>query len=154
MVAQAVADRLRILLRTRLVCVLLRQGTTVGLHAVAAESSQLATSARARFDRRGLQFAADLAARAIAADAPITVAIDPVTHALGDLVPAGMLLAAPIRTSRAEGAVLIYPRSAKALSARRRSRCFRPWPDLERPQSRMLNCTQLRALRLMNCTNS
>jgi len=109
-VAQAVADRLRVLLRTKLVCVLLRQGTTVGLHAVAAETPQLATSARARFDRKGLQFAADLAARAIAADAPITVAIDPVTHALGDLVPAGMLLAAPIRTSRAEGAVLIYPR--------------------------------------------
>ena len=121
MVVQAVADRLRILLRTRLVCVLLRQGTTVGLHAVAAESPQLATSARARFDRRGLQFAADLAARAIAADAPITVAIDPVTHALGDLVPAGMLLAAPIRTSRAEGAVLIYPRSEGAFNQQEKS---------------------------------
>ncbi len=121
MVAQAVADRLRILLRTRLVCVLLREGTTVGLHAVAAESPQLATSARVRFDRRGLQFAADLAARAIAADAPITVAIDPVTHALGDLVPAGMLLAAPIRTSHAEGAVLIYPRSEGAFNQQEKS---------------------------------
>ncbi len=109
-VAQTVADRVRVLLRTRLVCILLRQGSTVGLHAVAAESPQLATSARARFDRKGLQFAADLAARALAADAPITVAIDPVTHALGELVPAGMLLAAPIRTSRAEGAILVYPR--------------------------------------------
>jgi PAS domain S-box-containing protein len=120
-VAQAVADRLRALLRTRLVCILLRQGKTVGLHAVAAESLQLATSARARFDRKGLQFAADLAARAIAADAPITVSIDPFTHALGDLVPAGMLLAAPIRTSRAEGAVLIYPRKEGAFSVEERS---------------------------------
>src|SRR5450631_2573132 len=57
-VAEAVADRLRVLLRTRLVCILLRQGTAVGLHTVAAESPQLAASARARFDRKGLQFAA------------------------------------------------------------------------------------------------
>jgi len=120
-VAQAVADRLRVLLRTRLVCILLRQGTTVGLHAVAAETAQLATSARSRFDRKGLQFAADLAARAIAAGEPITVAIDPVTHALGDLVPAGMLLAAPMRTSRAEGAVLIYPRREGAFSHEEKS---------------------------------
>ena len=89
------------------------------MHAVAAESPQLATSARARFDRKGLQFAADLAARALAAGEPITVAIDPVTHALGDLVPAGMLLAAPIRTSRAEGAVLVYPRAGRRFQSRR-----------------------------------
>ena len=114
--AQVVADRLRILLRTRLVCILLHQGTTVDLRALAADSPQLATSARARFDRRGLQFAADLAARAIAAGEPITVAIDPQTHALGDLVPAGMLLAAPISTSRSEGAVLVYPRQEGAFS--------------------------------------
>jgi PAS domain S-box-containing protein len=88
---------------------------------VAAESAQLATSARARFDRKGLQFAADLAARAIAADAPIAVTIDSATHALGDLVPAGMLLAAPIRTSLAEGAVLIYPRKEGAFSSEEKS---------------------------------
>jgi GAF domain-containing protein len=120
-VATAVADRLRVLLRTRLVCILLRQGSTVGLHAVAADTHQLATSARARFDRKGLQFAADLATRAVAAGEPITVAIDPVTHALGDLVPAGMLLAAPIRTSRAEGAVLIYPREEGPFSHEEKS---------------------------------
>jgi PAS domain S-box-containing protein len=120
-VAQAVADRLRVLLRTRLVCILLRQGKTVGLHAVAAESPQLAISARARFDRKGLQFAADLAARAIAAGEPITVAIDPATRDLGDLIPAGMLLAAPIRTSRAEGAVLIFPRQEGAFSLEEKS---------------------------------
>jgi len=120
-VAQAVADRLRVLLRTRLVCILLRQGTTVGLRAVAAESSQLAASARARFDRKGLQFAADLAARAVAAGEPIAVAIDPTIHALGDWIPAGMLLAAPIRTSRAEGAVLIYPREGGAFSHEEKS---------------------------------
>ncbi len=120
-VAQAVADRLRVLLGTQLVCILLRHGTTVGLHAVAAESPQRAASARARFDRKGLQFAADLAARAVAAGEPITVAIDPATHALGDWIPAGMLLAAPIRTSRAEGAVLIYPREGGAFTHEEKS---------------------------------
>ncbi len=119
--AQAVADRLRVLLRSHLVCILLRQGTAVELRALAAESAQLATSARARFDRKGLQFAADLAARAIAAGEPVSVAIDPVTHALGDLVPAGMLLAAPMSTAHAEGAVLIYPRQEGAFSPQEKS---------------------------------
>src|SRR5580704_317703 len=120
-VAQAVADRLRNLLRTRLVCILLRRGATVGLHAVAAESEQLAASVRARFESKGLQFAADLTARAIAAGGPITVAIDPATHALGDLVPAGMLLAAPISISCAEGAVLVYPRKEGVFSSAEKS---------------------------------
>ncbi len=109
-VIEAVADRLRVLLRTRLVCILLREGTAFSLRAVAAESPQLAASVRARHDRRGLQFAADLASRAVAAGEPISVAIDPATHALGELVPPGMLIAAPFRTSVSQGAVLVYPR--------------------------------------------
>ena len=109
-VVEAVADRLRVLLRTRLVCMMVREGAGFSLSAVAAESSQLAASVRARHDRRGLQFAADLASRAVAAGEPISVAIDPATHALGELVPPGMLIAAPFRTSLTQGAVLIYPR--------------------------------------------
>jgi PAS domain S-box-containing protein len=65
---------------------------------------------RARHDRRGLQFAADLASRATVAGEPISVTIDPATHALGELVPPGMLIAAPFRTSITLGAVLVYPR--------------------------------------------
>jgi len=53
-VVEAVADRLRSLLRARLVCILLRQGSGFGLSAVAAESAQIADSARARHDRQGL----------------------------------------------------------------------------------------------------
>src|SRR6202023_472473 len=109
-VVEAVADRLRVLLRTRLVCLLLREGTAFSLRAVAAESPELAASVRARHDRRGLQFAADLASRAVAAGEPISVAIDPATHALGELVPPGMLIAAAFRTSLIPGAALIYPR--------------------------------------------
>ena len=120
-VVEAVADRLRVLLRTRLVCMMVREGAGFSLNAVAAESSQLAASVRARHDRRGLQFAADLASRAVAAGEPISVAIDPATHALGELVPPGMLIAAPFRTSLTQGAVLIYPRQEGIFSAEEKS---------------------------------
>ncbi len=120
-VVEAVADRLRVLLRTRLVCVMLRQGGSFALHAVAAESAQLAASARAKHDRKGLQFAADLASRAVGAGEPVAVPIDPATHALGSLVPAGMLIAAPFRTSQTEGAVLVYPRQDGAFSPEEKS---------------------------------
>src|SRR3984893_7847077 len=120
-VVEAVADRLRVLLRTRLVCMMLREGAGFSLSAVAAESSQLAASVRARHDRRGLQFAADLASRAVAAGEPISVAIDPATHALGELVPPGVLIAAPFRTSLTQGAVLIYPRQEGIFSAEEKS---------------------------------
>jgi len=120
-VAEAVAGHLRVLLRTRLVCVLLRQGTMVGLQAISAESPELAASVRARYDRKELQFAADLADRAVAAGEPIAVAIDSATHALADLIPGGILLAAPLRTSRAEGAILVYPRREGGFSAEEKS---------------------------------
>ena len=120
-VVEAVADRLRVLLRTRLVCILLREGAAFGLRAVSAESPQLASSVRARHDRKGLHFAADLAMRAVAAGEPISVAIDPTRHALGDLVPAGMLIAAPFRTSVTQGAVLVYPRQEGAFSVEEKS---------------------------------
>jgi two-component system NtrC family sensor kinase len=115
-VVEALADRLRILLRTRLVCVLLRQEAGFSLSAVAAETPQLAANVRARHDRKGLQFAADLAQRAVSAGEAITLAMDPATHALGELVPPGTLIAAPFRTSRTQGAVLVYPRSDGSFS--------------------------------------
>jgi len=120
-VVEAVADRLRVLLRTRLVCMLLREGSAFSLRAVAAEPPELAASVRARHDRRGLQFAADLASRAVAAGEPISVAIDPATHALGELVPPGVLIAAPFRTSVSQGAVLVYPRQDGVFSAEEKS---------------------------------
>ena len=109
-VIEALADRLRILLRTRLVCVLLRREGPFELQAVSAETPQLATSARARHDRQTLRFAADLAQRAVAAGEPITLSIGADVHSLGSLVSPGMLIAAPFRTSRTQGAILLYPR--------------------------------------------
>jgi len=109
-VIEALADRLRLLLRTRLVCVLVRREGPFELKAVSAESPQLATSARARHDRQTLRFAADLAQRAIAAGEPITLSVGADVHSLGSLVSPGMLMAAPFRTMRTQGAILIYPR--------------------------------------------
>jgi PAS domain S-box-containing protein len=109
-VIEALADRLRLLLRTRLVCVLLRREGPFELKAVSAETPQLAISARARHDRQTLRFAADLAQRAVAAGEPITLSIGADVHSLGSLVSPGMLIAAPFRTSRTQGAILIYPR--------------------------------------------
>jgi len=120
-VVEAVADRLRLLLRTPLVCVLLRRGANFELSGVATESPEFELSVRARHDRKGLHFAADLAARALAAGEAITVAMDPATHTLSGLVPSGVLIAAPFRTSQTEGAVLVYPRREGAFTAEEKS---------------------------------
>jgi PAS domain S-box-containing protein len=116
-VIEALADRLRLLLRTKLVCVLLRREGPFELKAVSAETPQLATSARARHDRQTLRFAADLAQRAVTAGEPITLSIGADVHSLGNLVSPGMLIAAPFRTSRTQGAILIYPRAEGVFSA-------------------------------------
>lgn len=120
-VIEALADRLRLLLRTRLVCVLLRREGPFELKAVSAETPQLATSARARHDRQTLRFAADLAQRAVSAGEPITLSIGAEVHSLGNLVSPGMLIAAPFRTSRTQGAILIYPRQDGVFNSEERA---------------------------------
>ena len=116
-VIEALADRLRLLLRTRLVCVLLRREGPFELKAVSADTPQLANAARARHDRQTLRFAADLAQRAVAAGEPITLSIGADVHSLGQLVSPGMLIAAPFRTSRTQGAILLYPRQDTMFTA-------------------------------------
>ena len=120
-VIEALADRLRLLLRTRLVCVLLRREGPFELKAVSADTPQLATAARARHDRQTLRFAAELAQRAVAAGEPITLSIGAEVHSLGNLVSPGMLVAAPFRTSRTQGTILIYPRPDGVFTAEERS---------------------------------
>jgi two-component system NtrC family sensor kinase len=109
-VIEALADRLRLLLRTRLVCVLLRREGPFELRAVSADTPQLANSIRARHDRQTIRFAADLAQRAVTAGEPITLSLGADVHSLGNLVSPGMLIAAPFRTTRTQGAILVYPR--------------------------------------------
>ena len=112
-----VANRLRALLRTPLVCVLGREASGFELWALATEDPAVSVSVRARQDRKGLHFASDIANRALQANEPITVAVNPASHLLGDIVPAGTLLASPFRTSSKEGAVLVYPRREGAFTA-------------------------------------
>jgi PAS domain S-box-containing protein len=109
-VIEALADRLRVLLRTRLVSVLLRREGPFELRAVSAETPQLANSFRASHDRQTIRFAADLAQRAVSAGEVITLSISSDQHSLGSMVSSGMLIAAPFRTSRTQGAILVYPR--------------------------------------------
>jgi len=116
-VIEALADRLRLLLRTRLVCVLLRREGPFELRAVSAETPQFANSVRARHDRQTVRFAADLAQRAVSAGEPITLSIGSDVHSLGNLVSPGMLIAAPFRTSRTQGAILVYPRQEGIFTA-------------------------------------
>ncbi len=116
-VIEALADRLRLLLGTRLVCVLLRREGPFELSAVSAETPQMANSARSRHDRQTLRFVADLAQRAVAAGEPVTLSIGADLHSLGDLISPGMLIAAPFRTSRTQGAILLYPRTEGIFTA-------------------------------------
>ncbi|HEY1659448.1 MAG TPA: PAS domain S-box protein [Candidatus Sulfotelmatobacter sp.] len=120
-VTEALADRLRMLLRTRLVSVLLRRDGPFDLKAVSAETPQLANSFRARHDRQTIRFAADLAQRAVAAGEAITVSVSSDQHSLGSVISAGMLIAAPFRTTRTQGAVLVYPRAEGAYTAEEKS---------------------------------
>jgi len=120
-VIEALADRLRVLLRTRLVSVLLRREGPFELRAVSAETPQLANSFRAGHDRQTIRFAADLAQRAVSAGEAITVSVSSDQHLLGSLVSPGMLIAAPFRTSRTQGAILIYPRQDGVFTAEERS---------------------------------
>jgi PAS domain S-box-containing protein len=120
-VIEALADRLRLLLRTRLVSVLLRREGPFELRAVSAETPQLAHSFRAGHDRQTIRFAADLAQRAVSAGEAITISISSDLHSLGSLVSPGMLIAAPFRTSRTQGAILVYPRQDGVFTAEEKS---------------------------------
>src|SRR5438552_1670910 len=120
-VIEALADKLRVLLRSRLVCVLLRRDGPFELRAVSAELPRLAHPPRARHDRQTIRFASDLAQRAVAAGEPVTLSVSADLHSLGSLVSAGMLIAAPFRTSQTQGAILVYPRSEGIFTAEEKS---------------------------------
>ena len=120
-VIEALADRLRLLLRTRLVSVLLRRDGPFELRAVSAENPQLANAFRAGHDRQTIRFAADLAQRAVSAGEAITVSVSSDQHSLGSMISPGMLIAAPFRTSRTQGAILIYPRQDGSFTAEEKS---------------------------------
>ena len=119
--AEGFAEHLRRLLRSDLVLVFFSEAATVRLHAMAAQSAQLANLVRASYRGHGLEFAADLVRRVSSARETISVTIDPATHSLGDMIPVGMLLAAPFRTSQVHGAIVVYPRAEGPFSKQEKS---------------------------------
>lgn len=106
----SVAEHLRALLRTPLVCVLAREAAGFELWSVAAEDPAVRLAVRGRQDHRALHFAADIASRALNAGELVCVSVHPALHALESFIPAGTLLAVPFHTSRRHGAMLVYPR--------------------------------------------
>ena len=76
---------------------------------MSTEAPRLALSIRSRFEQNDLRSALEIATRAVAAGERITVSIDGASH-FGEESPPGVLIAAPFRTSRSHGAILVYPR--------------------------------------------
>jgi PAS domain S-box-containing protein len=110
-VMESIADRLRVLLHSPAVLVFVRQEQLFQLQAVSTETPRLALTIRTRFEQNDLRSSLEIAARAVAAGERITVSIDGSSH-FGEDSPPGVLVAAPFRTSRSHGAILVYPRLA------------------------------------------
>jgi two-component system NtrC family sensor kinase len=111
-VMENIADRLRVLLHSPAVLVFIQQEKLFHLQAVSTEVPRLALSIRARFQQNQLRSSLEIATRAVAAGERITVSIDGASH-FGEDSPPGVLIAAPFRTSRSHGAILVYPRLAQ-----------------------------------------
>ncbi len=114
-VMESIADRLRVLLHSPAVLVFVQQEKRFLLPAVSTESPKLALTIRSRFEENNLRSSVEIATRAVAAGERITVSIDGASH-FGEDSPPGVLIAAPFRTSRSQGAILVYPRLANPFS--------------------------------------
>jgi PAS domain S-box-containing protein len=110
-VMESIADRLRLLLHSPAVLVFIQQEKIFHLQAVSTEAPKLAGEIRSRFQQNDLRSSLEIATRAVAAGERITVSIDGASH-FGEDSPPGVLIAAPFRTSRSHGAILVYPRHA------------------------------------------
>jgi len=110
-VMESIADRLRLLLHSPAVLVFVQQEKIFQLQAVSTEAPKLAGDIRSRFQQNDLRSSLEIATRAVAAGERITVSIDGASH-FGEDSPPGVLIAAPFRTSRSHGAILVYPRLA------------------------------------------
>ncbi|MFY9558715.1 MAG: PAS domain S-box protein [Terriglobales bacterium] len=108
-VMEGIADRLRVLLHSPVVIIFVHEEASFRLEAVSADTPRLARSVRSRYQEHDLRSSLEIATRAVAAGERITVSIDAASH-LGEDSPAGVLIAAPFRSSRSHGAILVYPR--------------------------------------------
>jgi PAS domain S-box-containing protein len=110
-IMEGLADRMRALLHASAVLVFVQEERSFDLRALSTGPPALARAIRSRLEARQLRSAIELATRVISAGELITVSIDGASH-FGEGTPSGVLVAAPFRTSRSSGAILVYPRSA------------------------------------------
>ena len=118
-VIESLAARIRALLRTPAVAVLMREEENFELRLVSGETSEFSSAIAERL--RGLPFAAECAGKAVSAGESQIIELDAVTHGLQGLLPSGMLLVTPFRTSRTHGAILVFPRQDGLFSLEERS---------------------------------
>jgi len=111
-VMEGIADRLRSLLHAPAVLVFVQREKLFQLQAVSTEVPRLARTIRERAQENNLRSPLEIATRAVTAGERITVNIDGGSH-FGPDSPPGTLIAAPFRTSRSYGAILVYPRLAE-----------------------------------------
>lgn len=105
----ALAERVRSLFNAALVVIYLRADDQFELAGLSAGTTELAEAVRARNAGGGCQLAKQLTASVIEAREPMVVRVPQDTPDLPDYLTSGSeLLAAPIQTSRASGALLVY----------------------------------------------
>src|SRR5262249_626444 len=116
-IMEALADSARGLLRSSAVAILLRQEKVFAVRAIACDPDK---SSRVVFEGKALDFAQEIATRVVSAGEPLLQYFDGTAlNAIG--LPSGQLLAFPFRTSKTQGAMLVYPRKESAFSSEERS---------------------------------
>jgi two-component system NtrC family sensor kinase len=112
----SLAERVCKLFRARSVTVWIQEGERLRMTAVAAASLEKAEEVRSRYLKAGFPEAEELAGRAVATRQPIFLP-GKSNEGNGGTAQAGDVLAAPFRTSRVAGALLIYSRPEKPFAA-------------------------------------
>ncbi len=115
-VINALAERVQQLLSAQMVAVLLRHQERFCLAGLATADPQLARDIRAIHGEGGCQFAHDLAARAYLAGSPIVLPIAADDTTVPEFIGAGQLVAAPIRSAEAAGALVVYCQAPRQLT--------------------------------------
>ncbi len=110
-VMEGIADRLRVLLHAPIVLLFVQEESGLQLRANSTGKPALTRDIASRFQSGQLRSAVEIVSRAMAARERISVSIVGASH-FGEESPSGILIAAPFRTSRAHGAVLVYPRAS------------------------------------------
>jgi PAS domain S-box-containing protein len=114
-VMEGIADRLRELLHSPAVLIFVQDEKALKLRTVSTEVPRLAQSIRVQAADNNLRSPLEIASRAVSAGERITVNIDGGAH-FGEESPSGTLIAAPFRTSRSQGAILVYPRRSESFT--------------------------------------